>query len=91
MEKIKALIPALKGLMKRNENAKQLESHLKTLTQLFDSAMQLHETLIPLLPEEEQIVQDEWFSSIKKYSSTFKDDVFFSSPLFPSACSCGNC
>lgn len=72
---MKAVIPVMKGLMKRKENAQQLEAHLQTFTQLFDSAVQLHESVIPLLPEDEQTVQSEWFSSIKTYSGTFKDDV----------------
>lgn len=55
---MKAMIPAVKGLIKRKENAQQVETHfppvVQTFTQLFDSAAQLHESVIPLLPEDEQ-------------------------------------
>ncbi len=75
VNKIKDLIPAMKGLMKSRENAQELKSHLKTLTQRLDCAVNLHQTIIPLLPEDEKVKQNEWFSSIEKYSSTFKNKV----------------
>lgn len=48
---------------------------MQILTQLLDTAVNLHRTIIPLLPEDEKVKQNDWFSSIEKYSSTFKNDV----------------
>lgn len=41
----------------------------------FENATTMHNMLLPLLPEDEQTKQDEWFSSIMKYSDTFKENV----------------
>ncbi len=75
VNKIKGLIPEIKSLMTRKENAFQLQMLFKTLVQLCENASKLHDMLIPLLPEDEQEKQNEWFSSIMKYSNTFKDTV----------------
>ena len=75
MHKIKGLIPAMKGLMRQNGNAQELKSQLQTLIQLLDAAVNLHQKIIPLLPEDEKVKQNEWFSSIEKNSSAFKNDV----------------
>lgn len=75
MNKIKGLIPAMKELMKRNENAQELKSQLQNLTQVLETAVNLHQTIIPLLPEDGKARQNDWFSSIEKYSSTLKNDV----------------
>lgn len=75
VNKIKGLIPEMKSLMTRRENASQLQMLFKTLVQLCENASKLHDMLIPLLPEDEQEKQNEWFSSIMKYSNTFKDTV----------------
>lgn len=74
MNKMKGLIHAMKELMKRNENAQELKSELQTLTHL-DTAVNLHRSIIPLLPEDEKVRQNDWFSSIESYSSAFKNDV----------------
>lgn len=75
VNKIKGLIPAMKELMKRKENVQEVKSQLQTLTQLLGTAVNLHQTIIPLLPEDEKVRQNDWFSSIEHYSSTFRNDV----------------
>lgn len=75
VNKLKDLIPAMKELMKRRDNAPQVETKLQTLNELYDSAVGFHDALIPLLPDDEKTTQNEWFSSIKGYTSAFKNDV----------------
>lgn len=65
----------MKALMKRNENEPKVRTQLKILTQLFDHAVKLHQTIIPLLPEDEMVKQNEWFSSIENYCGIFKGNV----------------
>lgn len=65
----------MKQLMKQNENAPQVKRKLQTLNQLYESAVRFHDSFIPLLPDDERTAQNEWFSSIKSYTSAFKDDV----------------
>lgn len=47
----------------------------KYCLQLFDDASNLHDIVIPLLPESEIEKQNEWFWSIIKYSNPFKGTV----------------
>lgn len=61
--------------MTKKETASQVQMLFKTLVQLCENANKLHDLLIPLLPEDKQEKQNEWFSSIMKYSNTFKDAV----------------
>lgn len=75
VNKLKDLIPVIKEFMKRKENAPQVKVKLQTLNELYDSAVTFHHALIPLLPDDEKTTQNEWFSSIKGYTSAFKDDV----------------
>ena len=48
---------------------------MEKLIELCQNATLSHDVLIPLLPEEEQDKQNEWFSSIEEYSHTFKERV----------------
>lgn len=75
VNKIKGLIPGMKGLMKQRRNVQELKSQLQTLTQLLDTAVNLHQTVTPLLPEDEKATQSECFSSIESYSSKFNNEV----------------
>lgn len=75
VNKMKGLIPDIKELMKRKENVQEVKVQLQTLTQLLDTAVNLHQTIIPLLPEDEKTKQNDWFSSIERYSRRFKNDV----------------
>ena len=61
VNKMKGLIPAMKELMKKDENAPKVISQLQTLTELLNTSVNLHQTLIPLLPEHEKVTQNEWF------------------------------
>lgn len=72
VNKIKGLIPAMKELMKQKENVQEVKSQLQTITQLLDTAVNLHQTL---LPADEKVKQNDCFSSTEHYSSTFKNDV----------------
>lgn len=56
-------------------NVSQAQSLLEALIQLCENATISHNVLIPLLPEDEQRKQNEWFSSIMKYCDTFTGDV----------------
>lgn len=75
VNKTKSLIPATKELMKRNQNAQHVNFRLHALLQHYDSALELHEALLPLLPDDQKATQNDWFSSIIKYSDTFKGSV----------------
>lgn len=67
---IKSSIPAIKELMLKNAFA-AVQSELETLVQTFKETVKLHDSVIPLLPSDEQIKQNEWFSSIYKHSDAF--------------------
>ena len=54
---MKGLILVMKDLMKRNKIAQELNCQLQTPTQLLDTAVHLHQTIIPLLPEDEKVRQ----------------------------------
>lgn len=75
VDKIKCLIPAMKELMKRKENVQEVRTQLKILTQYLDTAVNLHQTLILLLPEDEKVKQNESFLSAENYYGTFKNAV----------------
>lgn len=68
---IKSSIPAIKELTLKNENVSAVQSELEALGQTFKETVKLHDSVIPLLPIDEQIKQNEWFSSIYKYSDEF--------------------
>lgn len=72
VNEIKGLIPKTKELMKHKESVLQVKQCLTTLNKLCGNAVREHEELLPLIPEEEITRQDEWFTSIMKYSSEFK-------------------
>jgi len=50
-------------------------SMLKTIQVLMDDAIALHKGVLPLLPNEEQSKQNEWFDSILEHYNGFVDDV----------------
>lgn len=75
VHKIKRLIPEMKTLMRTKENVTTVQLHTDNLYQLYENATTLHNMLLPLLPEDEQIKQDEWFSNIMRYSDTFRENV----------------
>ena len=75
VNKIKGVIAALKRLMENDDNASQVHNQLEVLMQLREDAMALHESLMPLIPQEEQHKQNEWITSINKYNQGFIVDV----------------
>lgn len=75
VNKIKALIPEIKGHMRERGNASRVQTHLEKLFQLGEKAIISHEMLIPLLPEDELKKQKEWFASILEYSESFQRDI----------------
>lgn len=75
VNKMKALIPEMKKLMSHKENIPQIKESLGTLNTLSENATTAHNEVLSLLPREEKAQQNEWFSSIMKYSDTFKNDI----------------
>lgn len=65
----------MKELMKQRENVSDVKQCLGDLNTLWENATTSHNELLPLLPEDEQNNQKEWFSSIKKYSNAFQKDT----------------
>ena len=75
VNKIKALIPEIKELMKQRENVLQIKESMEKLDELCESAHAAHNEFLPLLPHDEVFKQSEWFSSIMKYAETFKSGI----------------
>ncbi|KAI2645663.1 Cold shock protein 1 [Labeo rohita] len=75
VNKIKNLIGSMKDLMQNGENASKVYSLLKTLKLLRDDVTSLHESVIPLLPVEEQTKQNEWYGSVSRFNKGFIEDV----------------
>lgn len=50
---IKSSIPAIKELMQQNENILAVRIELESLVQVFEEAIELHDSVIPLLPSDE--------------------------------------
>ena len=75
MNKIKGVITALKDHMKNDTSALQVQAQLDFLMQMLEDAISLHESLMSLIPQEEQQKQNAWFTSINKYNQGFIEDV----------------
>lgn len=75
VKKLKGLTREIKELMKRDANAKDVQWNLERLIQLFECAKTAHESVIVLLPEEDQETQNDWFARINKYHTGFVEDV----------------
>lgn len=75
VDKIKGLIPRMKGLMKQRGTVSQVKQCLGNLNILCENATTAHNELLPLLPEDELIKQKEWFSSVMNHSNTFQKDT----------------
>lgn len=75
VNKIKALIPQIKALLKSKENAPEILSQLDNVNALSKKATDLHNEFVVLLPDDENVKQNEWFSSVMSYSDAFKDQV----------------
>ncbi|KAM3592525.1 uncharacterized protein V6R79_020775 [Siganus canaliculatus] len=75
IRKLKGCIREIKVLMEKDENAKAVQSKLDTLTPLYESAQASHFSVLPLLPNEVQDAQDDWFRRITKCNNDFMDDV----------------
>lgn len=75
VNKVKALIPQIKAHKKSKENANEIPSQLNKLNALCKNITDLHNELKPLLPDDEDKKQNEWFFSIMDYSDAFKEQV----------------
>lgn len=53
-DKIKVQISSLKELMKDDKNASNVKSQMNNLSALLENASSLHQSLMPLIPPEEQ-------------------------------------
>lgn len=87
VDEIKTLITYIKELMKDEKNISLVKEKLEVLMQFSDLSNALHESLMPLIPEEEQGKQNEWFSKVNKYKNGFIQDVdaWFSITRVPSS------
>ena len=61
--------------MKSKGYANEIPSQLHNLNALCKTATDLHNELMPLLPDDEERNQNEWFSNIMDYSDAFKEQV----------------
>lgn len=75
VDKIKKVIASMKELMQNDENSSKVCSLLETLKLLRDDVTLLHESVIPLLPAEEQKRQNEWYGSVFRFNKGFIEDV----------------
>ena len=75
LSKVKKHIQSLKELMKDEQNALQVKAQLEVLLQLSENATALHQSLMCLIPPDEQRNQNEWFTSITGYNQGFVEDV----------------
>lgn len=75
MNKIKNVIGSMKDLMQNDENVFKVYSLLETLKLLRNDATLLHDSVIPLLPVEEQIKKNEWYGSILRFNKGFIEDL----------------
>jgi hypothetical protein len=75
VDTIKNVIASIKELMQNDENSSKVCSLLETLKLLRDYVVLLHESVIPLLPVEEQIKQNEWYGSVFRFNKGFIEDV----------------
>ena len=62
IKKLKGLMNTINDLM---ENIKAIQSHLENCQALFKDATQLHNTVMPVLPQEEQTKQHTWFTKVQ--------------------------
>ena len=67
VNKIEAISKEIHVLMQSSDNAETIQSHLYNVSALYDEASQLHDSVIPLLPPEEQEKQNKWFSKVQKH------------------------
>ncbi len=65
----------MKELMQNDENSSKVYPLLETLKSLRDDVTLLHESVIPLLPAEEETKQNEWYSSVSRFNKGFIEDV----------------
>lgn len=75
VDQIKHVISSTKELMKDEKNVSVVKSQLDTIVQLYENAAALHDSLLPLLPSDEQKRQNEWFSKVHKNKVGFVDDM----------------
>lgn len=75
MNLIKSSILTIKELMQRNENVSAVWVELESLLQVSEEAIKHHDSVIPLLPTDEQTKQNDWFSNVYKHSDVFIKDT----------------
>lgn len=75
VDEIKRLILSLKELMRDEKNVSLVKSQLDVLMQLSVDATALRESLILLIPTDEQQKQNEWFSKVNKHKEGCIKDV----------------
>ena len=66
VNKMKEVSNAMRDLMQDDGNATQVRSQLDDLTQMIHEFTMLHQSLIPLIPEEEHEKQNKWFKNVLK-------------------------
>lgn len=75
VDDIKRLIMSTKELMKDGKNVSLVKSQIDVIVQLSENATALHDSLLPLISNDEQKRPNEWFSRIYKWKEGFVQDV----------------
>ena len=75
VKQMKELTKEIKGLMKNDANANDVQSTMGQLINVYESAKASHESLTVLIPQEEQDNQNVWFSHVTKHHTDFMEDV----------------
>ena len=75
VNKIEGLVKAIYDLMQNTDIAKNVQFNLHNVSALYDEASYFHDSVIPLLPPEEQERQNIWFSNIQKRKVDFIENA----------------
>uniref|UniRef100_A0AAZ1XPU5 CCHC-type domain-containing protein n=1 Tax=Oreochromis aureus TaxID=47969 RepID=A0AAZ1XPU5_OREAU len=75
VNKIKKVIKVIKELKQSEDSVSTVQAQLENLSVLLNEATCLHETLLPLLPQEEQEKQTAWFISVRAHNTEFMEEI----------------
>ena len=77
IKKLKGLMSTTNDLMQNQneQNVKTIQSQLENCHALFKDATRLHNTVVPMLPPEEQEKQNTWFTKVHEHNTSFIEKV----------------